>query len=98
MLVVLVSCGVLVGGEDHRAPFDMPFVDDVEQHVRGVVAVGEVADLVDDQHVRPHVARHGFAQLQQKLGAQRGEPRGIAGPQRLALGHTANRLQRNGFS
>jgi hypothetical protein len=37
----------LVGGEDHRAFALVPIVDDVEEHVRRVRAVGEVPDLVD---------------------------------------------------
>lgn len=41
----------------------MPLVDDVEEDVRGVVAVGEVADLVHDQDVRSQVARQRVAQL-----------------------------------
>ena len=39
----------------------MTLVDDVEEHVGGVVAVREVADLVDDEHVRFEVARERFA-------------------------------------
>ncbi len=35
---------------------DVAVVDDVVEDVRGVVAVGEVADLVDDEHVGPDVA------------------------------------------
>jgi hypothetical protein len=42
----------LIGGKDHRALAFVPFVDDVEEHVRGVGAIGEVADFVDYQHVR----------------------------------------------
>ena len=49
--------GRLVGGEDHRALAQVAVVDDVEEHVGGVGAVGEVADLVDDEHVRVSVAR-----------------------------------------
>ena len=52
----------LVGGEDHRASADVALVDDVVQDVRRVGAVREVADLVDDEHVRPHVAHEGLAQ------------------------------------
>lgn len=37
----------LVRREDHRAAPTMPFVDDMKQHVCGVGAVGEIADLVD---------------------------------------------------
>ncbi|HET6414095.1 MAG TPA: hypothetical protein VFG53_18700, partial [Anaeromyxobacter sp.] len=32
----------LVGGEDHRATLQVALVDDVEEHVGGVVAVGQV--------------------------------------------------------
>ncbi|MFO0738193.1 MAG: hypothetical protein U0270_20035 [Labilithrix sp.] len=35
----------------------MPLVDDVEEDVGGIVAVREVADLVDDQHARMRVVR-----------------------------------------
>ena len=37
-------------------------VDDVEEHVRGVVAVREVADLIDDEHVQVSVLGDGFAE------------------------------------
>ena len=53
---------VLVGGEDHRASLDVTLVDDVEEDVRGVVPVGQVADLVDDEDVRTHVHRERLAQ------------------------------------
>lgn len=46
------AVGVLVRGEDHRAQCLMALRDDVIEDVRGIVAVGQVADLVDDQHVR----------------------------------------------
>jgi hypothetical protein len=52
----------LVRREEHRPPLQVPLVDHVEEHVRGVVAVGEVAHLVDDEDVRVHVAREDFAQ------------------------------------
>ncbi len=39
----------LVGGEDHRALAAVAVVDDVEEHVRRVGAVGEVADFIDDE-------------------------------------------------
>jgi hypothetical protein len=57
------ALGLLVRREDHRALLDVPLVDDVEEDVRGVVAVGEVADLVHDQDVRSQVARQRVAQL-----------------------------------
>jgi hypothetical protein len=34
----------------------------VVQHVRGVVSVREIADLIDHEHVRPHVRRERLAQ------------------------------------
>ena len=37
----------LVGGEDHGAPAAVALVDDMDQDVGGVGAVGETADLVD---------------------------------------------------
>src|SRR5687767_3608374 len=39
----------LVGGEDHGPLAAVPVVDDVEEHVGRVGAVGEVADLVHDE-------------------------------------------------
>ncbi len=54
---------VLVGGEDHRPAADVAIVDDVVEDVRGVVAVRDVANLVDDKHVRLHVARDGVVKL-----------------------------------
>src|SRR5688572_25545379 len=38
-----------VGRKDHRPTAAMSFVDDVKEHVCGIRAVREVADLVDDQ-------------------------------------------------
>ena len=52
----------LVGGEDHRALALVPIVDDVEEHVRRVGAVGEVAHLVDHQDVRMGEARERLGQ------------------------------------
>src|ERR1043165_2777440 len=46
---------MLVRGEDHRTTTDVAGVDDVVEDVRGVVAVREVANLVDDEDVRLHV-------------------------------------------
>jgi hypothetical protein len=48
--------GVLVGGEDHRAASEVALVDDVEQHVRRIRAVAQVAHLIDYQHIRVGVA------------------------------------------
>src|SRR5713101_1236486 len=39
-----------VGGEDHRALLPMPIVDHVKEHVGGVGAAREIANLIDDQH------------------------------------------------
>ncbi len=47
---------VLVGGEDHGAAADVSVVDDVVEHVGGIVAVAKVTDLVDHQDVRLDVA------------------------------------------
>ena len=47
----------------------MPLVDDVEEHVGGVGAVGEIADLVDDQDGRMRVGRERMGEL---AGAKRG--------------------------
>jgi hypothetical protein len=55
--------GRLVGGEDHGPATQVPVVDDVEQDVGGVGAVGQVADLVDDQQVGAGVGGQGLAQL-----------------------------------
>jgi hypothetical protein len=37
----------LVGGEDHRALLPVAVVDHVEEHVRRIRSVREIADLVD---------------------------------------------------
>ena len=47
----------------------MPLVDDVEEHVGGVGAVGEVADLVDDEDGGMRVGRQ---RLRELPGAKRG--------------------------
>lgn len=44
-----------VGGEDDRAFLQVPLVDDVEEQVGSVQAVGEVADFVDDEDMRLQV-------------------------------------------
>lgn len=36
-----------VGGEDHRRLLPMTVIDDVEDHVRGIRPVREVADFVE---------------------------------------------------
>ena len=45
------SVGVFVGGEDHGALANVALVDDVEERIGSVVAVGEIADFIDDQDV-----------------------------------------------
>ncbi|MCK9462742.1 MAG: hypothetical protein M0R80_24235, partial [Proteobacteria bacterium] len=54
--------GRLVGREDHRAAPQVAFVDDVEEHVRRVGAVCQVAHLVHDQDVRMRVAQEIFGE------------------------------------
>src|SRR3954469_5909182 len=49
--------GVLVAGEDHRAPAAVAVVDDVVQHVGGIGSVSEIADLVNHKDVGRDVAR-----------------------------------------
>lgn len=51
----------LVRGEDHRALLEVARVDDVEEHVRGVGPVGEVADLVANEDVGSRVERYCIA-------------------------------------
>ena len=43
-------------------------VDDVEEDVGGIGAVGEVADLVDDEHVRVDILAEGLAQAAEATG------------------------------
>ena len=62
---------MLVGGEDHRASSDVAVVDDVIEDVRCVVAVGEVADLVDDEDMGLHV--HGERVAKLAVAARDGE-------------------------
>lgn len=57
-----------VGGKDHGAMAPVPFVDDVEEHVGGVGAVGEVSDFVDDQDSRMRV---GWQRVRELAGAKR---------------------------
>lgn len=47
----------LVGGEEDGALADVAIVDDVEEDVGGVGSVGQVADLVNDEHMRLRVGR-----------------------------------------
>jgi hypothetical protein len=47
---------MLVRGEDHRALRLMALGDHVIEDVRGIVAVRQVADFVDDEHVRHDVS------------------------------------------
>ena len=54
---------VLVGSEDHGASSDVAVVDDVIEDVGCIVSVGEVANLVDDEHVRSHVDGECVAEL-----------------------------------
>jgi len=41
----------LIGREEHRPVVLVALVDDVKEHVRSVGAVGQVADLIHDEHV-----------------------------------------------
>jgi hypothetical protein len=41
----------LVGGKDHGLAGEVALIDDLEEHVGGVVAKGEIAHLVDDEHM-----------------------------------------------
>jgi hypothetical protein len=45
----------LVRREDHRPLLQVSFIDDVEEDVRGVGAVRQVPDLVDNEHLRMRV-------------------------------------------
>ncbi len=60
----------LVGGEDHRATLEVPLVDDVVEDVGRLVAVGEVADLVDHEHVRVGVVGDRLAQAALAAGTE----------------------------
>ena len=42
----------LVGREDDRPLLEMAVVDHMEEDIGGIETVGEVADLIDDEHVR----------------------------------------------
>ena len=50
----------LVGREDHWLPSQIPPVDDVVEHVCGVLPEGQVADFVDDEDGRGDVALEGL--------------------------------------
>ena len=52
----------LVGREDHRPPALVTIIDDVEEHVSGVRAVGKVADFIDNQDVRMGVSSERLAE------------------------------------
>jgi hypothetical protein len=51
-----------VGGEDHGASAAMTLVDHVEEHVRRVGTVGQIAHLVDDEDRRMGVGREGLGE------------------------------------
>jgi hypothetical protein len=59
----------LVGREDHCALASMPLIDDVEEHIRGVGAVREIAHFIDDEDGGLRVGRQRVGQL---AGAKRG--------------------------
>src|SRR5205823_4684048 len=61
----------LVRGEEHGALPTVAIVDHVEQDVGGVGAVGEVADLVDDEDVGMGVGRQGISESALRLAADR---------------------------
>jgi hypothetical protein len=50
----------LVRREQHRPLLEVSVVDDVEEHVGGVVRVREAADLVDDENVGARVVEQAF--------------------------------------
>jgi len=60
--------GVLVGGEEHGASGEMAVVDDVEEHVSSVGAVGEVADFIDDEDSGVGVAGEGLCEAARAEG------------------------------
>jgi hypothetical protein len=45
----------LVGGGDHGPLAQVPVVHHMEEHVGGVLCIGQVADLVHDEYVRVQV-------------------------------------------
>src|SRR5262245_22749750 len=52
----------LVGGEDHRALAAMAIVDDVEEHIRSVSAIGQITHLVDHDQRRMGVGDESLGQ------------------------------------
>ena len=58
-----------VRGEEHGPLPAMAVVDDVEEHVGGIGAVGQVADFVDHEHVRLRVRGE---RVREPTGAKRG--------------------------
>ncbi len=60
----------LVGRKDHRPAATMPLVDHVKEHVGGIGPVGEVPDLVDDEHRRVGVRRQGGRQFARAEGGR----------------------------
>jgi len=51
-------CGErLVRGEDHGTLLPVSVVDDVKEHVRGIGAVRQIADLVDNQDAGLKIGR-----------------------------------------
>jgi hypothetical protein len=58
----------LVRGEDHRPLAQVAIVDHVVEHVGGIGPVGQVADLVHDQHVGMGVGRQRIVELSGMTG------------------------------
>ena len=52
----------LVGRKDHGLAGEIAFIDNLEEHVGGVVAKGEIAHLVDDEHMGMKVVVEGFGE------------------------------------
>jgi hypothetical protein len=61
-------CERFVRREDHRPLLAMSIVHHVEEHVGGIGAVREIADLIDHQYGRMDIARE---RLGQPTGAKR---------------------------
>ncbi len=49
------GCKWLVGGKDDGLAVEVALVDDLEEHVCGVVGEAEIANLVDHEHVRVRI-------------------------------------------
>jgi hypothetical protein len=49
----------------------MPIVDDVEEHIGGIGAVGEIAHFVDDQDARLDVGRERLGEAAARNAAER---------------------------